>query len=241
MGELKLGKHLLRTPAVCGAVVGKDVAEMRSAISRAIKQGADLIELRVDSLQNREGWNKLLRKDLPFIFTNRSKNEGGAFKGSEEKRVEIILDAVGRGVSCVDIELSTPERLRDRVVSEAKRAGVTVLMSHHDFSATPSVEVLIDLASKMAETGCDLVKVVTLAQNLADSMRVLDFLIDAQGEVDVPVIALAMGEAGRVTRITAPLLGSPITYANVGKATAPGQLEVAETKKLLRKLVSKGR
>lgn len=239
MGELKLGKHLLRTPAVCGAVMGKDVAEMRSGVSRAVKQGADLIELRIDSLQKSEGWEKLIRDDMPTIFTNRAKREGGAFKGSEEKRIDLILDAVRCGVSCVDIELSTPEKLRDRVISKAKRSGVTVLMSYHNFSATPSVEDLIDIARKMAKAGGGIVKVVTFAKNLADSMRLLDFLIDVQDEVAVPVIALAMGEAGRLTRLTAPLLGSPITYANVGEPTAPGQLGVAETKKLLRKLVPK--
>lgn len=241
MSELKLGKHLLRTPAVCGAVTGKDVDEMRKAVSLAAKQGADLVELRMDSLQDREGWEKLLRKDLPIIFTNRSKREGGSFRGSEEKRTDIILDAIEQGVSCVDIELSTPEKLRNRVVSRAKKSGVSVLMSCHDFSKTPSVGKMAGFARKMAGAGCDLAKVVTFSKSSMDSLRVLDFLVQVQDEVAVPVIAFAMGDAGKITRIAAPLLGSPIAYASVGKPTAPGQLEVAETKRLLRKLMPGGR
>lgn len=241
MGELKLGKYLLKTPAVCGAVMGKNPDEMRAAIARAVRQGADLIELRFDGLQDRESWDKLIRKDMPTIFTNRPRREGGTFRGSEEKRVDLILDAMQRGVSCVDIELSTTEKLRDRVISEAKRAGVSVIISYHDFSTTPSIDVMVNFTKKMVEAGCDLAKIVTFAESSMDALRVLDFLVQVQDEVAVPVIAFAMGDAGRITRITAPIFGSPLTYANAGKPTALGQLEVAETKQLLRKLMPKGR
>lgn len=241
MGELKLGKYLLKTPAVCGAVMGKNFDEMRAAIARAVEQGADLIELRFDSLRDQKGWDRLIRKDMPTIFTNRSRKEGGFFRGSEEKRVDLILDAIQRGVSCVDIELSTPEKLRDRVISGAKRSGVSVLMSCHNFSTTPSLDVMIDFVKKMVEAECDLAKVVTFAESSMDALRVLDFLVQVQDEVEVPVIAFAMGNAGIITRITAPIFGSPLTYANAGKPIAPGQLEVAETKQLLRKLMPKGR
>ncbi len=241
MGELKLGKRVLKTPAVCGAVMGEDVDDMASAVSLAMKQGADLVELRIDSLRDREGWNDLLRMGPPTIFTNRPKREGGTFRGTEGARIDMIVEAIENGVPCVDLELSTTQRLRNRVVKAAKENGVSVLMSHHDFSATPSVEALIGVAKKMARFGGDLIKVVTFANNMAASMRVLDFLIDVQGEVTVPVIAFAMGEAGRISRIASLLMGSPFTYASVGEPTAPGQLGVVETKQLLLKLTLEGR
>ncbi len=233
MGELKLGKFLLKTPAICGAITGFNLEEVETGILSAIKQGADLIELRFDNLREKKGWEKLIPTDVPTIFTNRPKREGGGFRGTEEKRVDFILDAVINGVSCVDIEFSTPKKLRNLVISEAKRLGVSVIISYHDFSKTPAVDKLIDFAKKMASARYGLVKIVTFAKGSVDSHRILDFLAQAQNQVSVPVLAFAMGEVGRVTRIIAPLMGSPFTYANVGKPTAPGQFEVAEAKKLL--------
>ena len=241
MGELKLGKRVLKTPAVCGAIQGSDVDEMKSAISSAVKQGVDLVELRIDSLRDTKGWTGLLGNGPVAIVTNRARREGGAFDGTEEKRVRVLLEAIAAGAQCVDLEFSMMARLRNRVVKEAKKRRVTVLMSHHDFSATPSVETLIGIAKRMAKAGAGIVKIITTANNTVDSLRVLDFLIDVQNEISVPVIAFAMGEPGKMSRIASLLLGSPLTYASVGKPTAPGQLSVAETKKLLRKLMAKGR
>ncbi|MDI6642569.1 MAG: type I 3-dehydroquinate dehydratase, partial [Candidatus Hodarchaeaceae archaeon] len=71
MSELRLGRHKLSTPAICGSVVGKNLNEMRAGVARALKQGADLVELRVDGLRDQTGWGGLLRKGLPIILTNR--------------------------------------------------------------------------------------------------------------------------------------------------------------------------
>lgn len=237
MSELKLGKHRLRTPAVCGAVIGKNLSEMRAGVARAIKQGADLVELRVDGLRNQAGWEKLLRKDLPIILTNRPKREGGGFKGGDDERVNLLLGGIERGVPCIDIELSTPKKLRDQVVSEAKRARVTVLMSYHNFSTTPSTNVLMGLTRDLASAGCDIAKIIPFAKNPGDALRTLDFAVQVLGEVEVPVVTFAMGDAGVITRLITPVFGSPLVYAAARKRTAPAQLDIATTKQLLRELI----
>lgn len=241
MKTFKLGKHELRTPAVCGAVIGQNIETMRASVARAIDQGADLIELRIDGLHDSTGWEKLLPVKVPVILTNRPEREGGGFKGDENKRVEVLLQSIARGVSCIDIEFSTPEPLRERVMSQAKKSGIAVLMSHHDFSLTPSIEVLTDMAKRLVGAGCDLAKIVTFAGDRKDALRILDFLAQVQDEVAVPLIAFAMGDAGRITRIAAPVFGSPIVYAAAGEATAPGQFDVATMKRLLSELIPKGR
>lgn len=239
MGELRLGKHKLSTPAICGSVMAEKVDEMKAGVAKAIEQGADLIELRVDGLHDQAGWEELLPVKVPVILTNRLEREGGGFKGDENKRIEVLLQGVAQGVSCIDIELSTPELLRERVVSQAKKSGVAVIMSYHDFSITPSIEVMIDTAKCLAGAGCDIAKIVTFAEYTEDALRMLDFLAQVQDEVAVPIIAFAMGDAGKITRIVAPMLGSPIVYASAGKTTAPGQLDVATMKYLLHELIPK--
>jgi 3-dehydroquinate dehydratase-1 len=237
MKVIRLGPHQLRMPAVCGAVIEKSVKAMEAVLAKAIEQGADLVELRLDGLRDQVGWEKLLHKTkVPTILTNRAKREGGRFEGSEEERVRVLLDGINRGVDCVDIELSTEKKFLDKVVKEARRRGTSVLISHHDFSGTPKVEALVAVARRMVVAGCDIAKVVTFAETPSDALTVLDFLVRVQDEVDVPVIAFAMGEAGKFTRISAPLFGCPIVYAEAGKATAPGQFDVATTKRLLREL-----
>ena len=241
MRTFKLGKHEVQIPAVCGSVMGPDVETMHAGAARAIDQGADLIELRIDGLRDPASWEKLLPLRVPVILTNRPERDGGGFKGDENERIKVLLQGIARGVSCIDIELSTPEPLRERVVPQAKESGVTVLMSHHDFSLTPPIEVLTNVTKRLAGAGCDFAKIVTFAEKTSDSLRVLDFLAQVQDEVAVPVIAFAMGDAGRITRIAAPLFGSPIVYAAAGKATALGQFDVATMKRLLSELPPKDR
>lgn len=239
LGELRLGKYMLHAPIICGSVIGKDLKMMRAGVSNAIKQGADAVELRIDGIRGQAGGDKLLDVKVPIILTNRPEREGGKFRGSEEKRVGLLLKGLAQPIACIDIELSTPEHLREKVVSGAKERGVSVIMSHHDFSATPSIDALVGVGKRLAGAGCDIAKIVTFAEEPRDALRVLDFLAEVQGEISVPVISFAMGEAGRLSRIAAPLLGSPIVYAAVGEATAPGQFDVATTGRLLRELIQK--
>ncbi|HMK65556.1 MAG TPA: type I 3-dehydroquinate dehydratase, partial [Thermodesulfobacteriota bacterium] len=53
---------------------------------------------------------------------------------------------------------------------------------------------------------------------------------------EMSLIAFCMGEKGKVSRLMAPLLGSPWTYASpaADQATAPGQMTIREMKKLYR-------
>lgn len=239
MGELKFGRHRLRTPAVCGCVIGKNLDEMREGVSRAVKQGADLVELRIDDMRSKIAWEGLIQRDLPTLLANHPEREGGYFRGGEEDRVKLLLEGIERGVSCVDIELSTPKKLRELVVSKAKKSGVTVLMSHHDISKTPPPESLMKVTKDLEEAGCDIAKIVTFAESPSDALHMLDFLVQAQGKVTVPVVAFAMGDSGRITRFVAPIFGSPIIYAAALKKTGPGQLDVATMKQWTRELMLK--
>lgn len=238
MERLRLGKHKIRIPAVCGAVIGKNLNEVRTGITSAVKQGADLVELRMDGLQNTEGWEELPLEDVPIILTNRPNREGGSFKGEERKRVELLAKGIQRGVACVDIELSTPKKLRDSLVADAKDSGVTVLMSHHDFSTTPSTETLMRTVGNLVETKCDIAKLVTFAESPDHALRMLDFIIRARDTTDTPIIAFAMGEAGNITRLVSPIFGSPWIYAGVREKTAPNQPDMVIAKKWIHELAT---
>ena len=70
-----------------------------------------------------------------------------------------------------------------------------------------------------------------MPQNISDTLVVLNVLSQVQD-----TIGIAMGDIGMYTRIIAPLFGSPITFASLNNKSAPGQLDIVNTKKFLDKL-----
>lgn len=230
-----LGGYRLRAPAICGSVISDDPEGMVAGVERALEQGVDLIELRLDGLRGPVDWEELLRHNLPTIVTNRPEREGGKHKGTEQARIVPLIEGLEHGAACVDIELSTPRRLLKEVASAARQRGAAVLLSHHNLSATPTSRALLGVARRMKRAGCDIAKIVTFAREPRDCLRVFDLLVRAQN-LGVEMVSFAMGEAGRPSRILAPLFGSRIVYAAVGEATAPGQFDVPTTKRLLQDL-----
>jgi 3-dehydroquinate dehydratase/shikimate dehydrogenase len=86
---------------------------------------------------------------------------------------------------------------------------------------------------QLADLGADVVKVVGTAHDLRDCLAVFRTL----GRADRPTIAIAMGEAGLLTRVLC--LRSEqcfLTYAALdeGAGTAPGQLTVGEMRQTYR-------
>lgn len=206
---------------------------MAAGIARAIEQKADIIEIRLDRLRKNSEWEKLLETELPLILTNRAEREGGHFKGEDGARIKYLLKGIEEGAPCVDIELSTPHSILNKVIETAKIHGTSLLLTHHDFKETPPIATLMNIAEKMAGVGCNIAKIVTFARTPKDALTVLNFLNQVPSYVKVSVVAFAMGEAGRMSRIAAPLFGSPIVYAAAIETTAPGQFDVETTRLLL--------
>lgn len=232
---VQLGKEKIQTPAICAAVIDSDINSMKDNLEKALAEGADIVELRLDKLEDPTGWESLLQKDIPTIVTNRSKKEGGHFQGNENERIEVLLDAVETGVSCVDVELSTSKKKLDQILEATDKNDTSLIMSFHDFNKVPTRQELLRKANQMVEAGCDIAKLIGFANEHKDSLKILDFLIQASEDIEVPIITFAMGEKGKFTRVTAPLLGSPITYASIEEKTAPGQLDISAVNEILEK------
>jgi len=230
---MRLGKAELPAPALCGCVVGSNPKEMMKRMKKARKLGADCVELRIDWMKEKEGWEKLISWEFPKILTNRPVREGGKFEGSEEERVEILLKGIELGVEAVDIEASTPRSLLNEVLAKAEEKGASTIISFHDFDRTPSSALLQRKIRELSKTNATYLKIVTMAKNPRDSIRILDLLVSHQGK---PLIAFCMGEEGKVSRICAALLGCPLIYTSVEDQTAPGQMELRLMREILTKL-----
>ena len=67
-----------------------------------------------------------------------------------------------------------------------------------------------------------------MAKSINDATRVLSLYKNN----NTKLIAFSMGNYGRISRILCLFLGSPYTYASLGKPIAPGQFSVDEVKSI---------
>ena len=58
-----------------------------------------------------------------------------------------------------------------------------IIVSHHDFEATPDDETLRGLVADMFKCGGDIAKIAATATDISDSARMLRLLEDQQGEM----------------------------------------------------------
>jgi 3-dehydroquinate dehydratase I len=213
-------------PRICAAIVNSDV----EAIER-VEPLVDLYELRIDLIG--EGWREVAdRLKKPWIACNRLKAEGGRWQGSETARIDELKGALELGASIIDIELSTPGV--DKIAAEIK-GRAECLISYHNIDETPVLDRMRQIIINQLAAGAEVCKVVTTARSFADNLAVLQ-LINAFPATKV--IAFAMGDMGRVSRILCPLAGGYFTYASVGEGreSASGQITVNELAEIYRVL-----
>lgn len=200
---------------------------------------ADVLELRIDQIRDLDLEELMNEKQSKILVTNRRRDEGGGFSGSERERVELLKAAVALGADYVDIEARTERSLiRELVAQIAKHHHRTKwICSSHDFSATPPEKVLHKIFNTCSRTGADVVKIATHAHEMEDNVRLLG-LIPYAWNKGRAIIALCMGERGRISRVMAPLVGSYWSYAALekGAETAPGQLTVEEMRLIYKTL-----
>jgi 3-dehydroquinate dehydratase I len=218
---LKIGETILGD-APCVALALQDDASMDD-VRDTVARGIGLIELRIDQFAfsdvERVRAEVARFEGLPVLATIRSRQEGGAWRGSEAERLA-LFKAVLPLVQAVDIELSA-EEIRDEVIAAAHGAGVLVIGSHHNFDATPTLAELSGILLRGRDVGVDVVKVAAHCKGNADLRLLARFLVEQSGE---PLIVLGMGPHGIASRLFFPALGSLVTYTFLGEATAPGQL-----------------
>ncbi len=200
---------------------------------------ADLIEIRIDRIPGVNLARLLAAGKEKILVTNRRREEGGGFGGTEKERIALLQEAVELGAGYVDVEASTGESgIRSLKRKIAAAGGATkLIVSHHNLDGTPGVQALRRVFGGCASPGADIVKIVTLARKAEDNLRVLGLIPYARRR-GVQIAAFCMGEQGRISRVAAPLLGSCLTYASLeqGGESAPGQMTVGEMKRILKSL-----
>jgi 3-dehydroquinate dehydratase-1 len=195
------------------------VADM-SLLDEAINSDAGLIELRLDLIG--EPPSKifpLIPRSIKTIVTCRP----GVF--DENERIDLLKQGMQLGATYVDIEIETPVRDMTLISNAARQAGVSLIISYHDFERTADREDLESVMIACYEKGGKIAKIATWV-SAPDDIRNLLSLYELPGKK----VILGMGPMGRITRVMAPYLGAEFTFASVGEGetTAPGQLTVKQ-------------
>ncbi len=213
----------------CVSIAEKTPSKTKKVLKIALAK-SDFVEVRLDFLKSTQVPETLemIKKNLGrVVCTIRPKNEGGKFNGSEKERIAILKLIAEYNPFLLDVEFNT---LKGNLVltKYLKSTKTKLLVSWHDFKKTPSSVELKKKMSQMSEFSSN-VKIVSTAKSTDDSTRMLE-LYSKKGKNNL--ISFAMGDYGRISRILCLYLGSPYTYASLGKAIAPGQFSVDEVNKI---------
>lgn len=185
----------------------------------------EISEVRLDRMQFTEN-------DLEKIFTSgKTVATYRPVEGLDNgKRKEILKSAIKHGASYVDIEVENSDAFKSELKEAAAFSGCKTIVSYHDYEKTPVMRELEQLMTWCFEGGADLAKIACQANSMSDAARLLSLY-----SLGKPVISIGMGRDGRITRIAAPLLGAPFTYASLdaSKETAPGQIDSVTLQKII--------
>jgi 3-dehydroquinate dehydratase I len=152
---------------------------------------------------------------------------------TDEDRKATLITAIESGAAYVDLEVESPVEYQEEIMTKARLHNCMVIISYHNYKGTPDLSTLQKLMESSLDAGADIVKIACMVHSDQDNARLLGLL-----DQNNMVLVIGMGEHGRITRITAPLLGSPFTFASPspGKETAEGQMDRKTITRCIRQL-----
>jgi 3-dehydroquinate dehydratase/shikimate dehydrogenase len=203
---------------ICISIAPPSLDAMLAGV-RDAEDLADLIEIRFDALGpgDREAAVSTLRSQTPLIATFRSPGQGGLADVTLDDRRRFWSQDLSK-FWAIDIE----EDLLAFGIDHPNK-----IVSFHDFSRVP--DDLNAVAERLFSSEPGIVKIAVTAVDAIDAIPVWK-LIDRAASAGKQFIPIAMGDAGKWTRILGPANGSPFIYAshNPGSATADGQITATD-------------
>jgi 3-dehydroquinate dehydratase/shikimate dehydrogenase len=223
-------------------ISAKNPAQAKEQINKAVTSGAELLELRMDYLENLSvGLLRALIEEVrrsgpavPIIVTCRDKREGGTIDYPSKLRLEVLVGALEAGADFIDLEYQNFILQGNRTLIEkalSRNAKGRLILSVHDFEKRfDDIKGLYRQIRSAFPSAIP--KLVYTANHINDCFDAFDLLHETNGER----IVFCMGQAGLISRILAKKLGSFLTFASLDEqsATAPGQSTIDQFRKLYR-------
>jgi 3-dehydroquinate dehydratase-1 len=197
----------------------------------------DVVEFRVDFLDIALDAGKLAAlgpkvaaqlNGKPLILTFRTKAEGGN-KTIADADYGALCDTLLKAqfADLIDVEMFRSEAVVRRLVAGAHQVGAFIVMSNHDFSGTPPAAELLVRLRRQQELGADVLKLAMMPRDPSDVLELLRATWEmASRYADRPMMTMSMGGTGVVSRLAGEIFGSAMCFGMIGRASAPGQVEV---------------
>jgi 3-dehydroquinate dehydratase-1 len=215
MATIKIKNMELGTaPRVVGII---DRPMPAARLQKFADRGVDIFEIRADL------FNRPIDKVIAYIDTVKESIRSpliGTIRETDYNRPARVdwLISLSRHVDIIDIELGAT-RWRD-VVDGISGLSTIIMVSEHNFNETPDTLGLKNIVERSLKQGAGIVKLAVTAHCAKDVTRLMRFTEDCE----TPIVAMAMGEAGKISRIVAPLFGSLFVYGYLIKPVVSGQL-----------------
>lgn len=233
-----------RLPAICAPLVARDTQGLAAAARLAGELRPDLLEWRIDFFGAFADRGEVLAAaralraaagELPILLTRRSVREGGQTIELAEFEVLDTYQALAEAglVDLLDWEMESPAADLERAQVMAYRHQLPLLLSFHDFQRTPPADALLARLRQAASVGADVAKIAVMPQRMEDVHAVLGATLAASRELRIPVVSMAMGGLGAVSRVCGGAFGSALTFAVAGAASAPGQMPIEDVRAVL--------
>jgi 3-dehydroquinate dehydratase I len=234
-------KRDAETPLICTPLVGKTRERVLAEAAAVIAKKPDVIEWRVDFfaaigetdvvLETARALRSVAGK-LPIIFTRRSSKEGGERIPIDDEKVVELYEAVSasRLVDFIDFEMGNDAEHIRRVRDSTRANETRLILSYHNFGYTPGVEFLVGRFLEAERLGADVAKVAVMPRDRSDVLNLLAATAQADDKAKIPLISMAMGPLGAVTRMVGGLFGSGLMFAVGEAASAPGQIPIGDLK-----------
>lgn len=237
-------------PKICIPIVGSSEEEIAQQAKHLKTISCDMAEWRMDWFEkyaDKESMKRVLKElrdilgNMPIIATFRTKREGGNrdLEFHEYARINLLAAKSGY-VDFIDVEAFSFGEISEELIQEAQKAGVRVIASNHDFKKTPPKEEIENRLLKMQEMGADIAKIAVMPQSEKDVLTLMEATEEIVREkATIPMITMSMSGLGGISRLAGEIFGSAVTFASAGHASAPGQMDAGELKRVL-ELLHKG-
>ena len=217
---------------VAAVILVGNAAEAERQARMAFGKGADLVELRLDSIAGlRTETVRHLARALGerAIATLRSQSQGGESRESRAGRGLLMREICGQRFAYVDLELEADAEGLDALARAASRHGTKVIVSHH-FAEAVDVRNRVSKAIDACEAHGDVAKVVLPVGDLDGAIQLVD--LARSRTAGRPLILIGTGPAGMLTRALAGAMGAEIQFAAWGRAATPGQFVLSTAARL---------
>jgi 3-dehydroquinate dehydratase I len=232
-------------PLICTPLVAATAEAVLAELAAVLAKQPDIVEWRVDFFARVADSGqvvavaaeiKRVAAGVPVIFTVRSLQEGGQPIPLTARQAIELAAAVCRNtaVEYVDCELSNKAEDIAYLRQIAHANNTKIIGSFHDFDRTPAREVLGQKFSAAEGYGLDVAKVAVMPANQEDVLTLLGATMEAKARLKIPLISMAMGGYGAVTRMIGGVFGSAVTFAVGQSASAPGQVPIEELRTVLK-------